>query len=321
VTGRSVDSSICVIGEALVDVVRMPGGEVRAHPGGSPANVAVGLARLGVDVELLTRFGDDEYGNLISAHLASNAVRVSGGMDASPTSVAEASIDASGKASYDFRIVWTLSEQPAHEPALTFPARCIHTGSIAATLQSGADTVHRLITRSQQTATISYDPNCRPSLMGAPETARPDIEAFVALADVVKASDEDIAWLYPGQTVAKVARHWLDMGPALVVITRGADGHYSLSRSGVIESDTPAVTVADTVGAGDSFMAALLAGLLRRDLLGADRRSALRSIAGAHVSGLLAEAGAAAAITCSRPGADPPTRQDLADYLAAGGVA
>jgi fructokinase len=319
VTGRSVDPSVCVIGEALVDVVRMPGGEVRAHPGGSPANVAVGLARLGVDVELLTRFGADEYGNLISAHLASNAVRVTGGTDASPTSVAEASIDGSGKASYDFRILWNLRDQLAQEPARRFPPRCVHTGSIAATLQPGAATVHRLITRSQQAATISYDPNCRPSLMSAPETARLDIEVFIALADVVKASDEDIAWLYPGQTVGQVARQWLDMGPALVVITRGADGHYGLARSGVIERDTPAVTVADTVGAGDSFMAALLAGLLRRDLLGADRRSELRSIGGAHVSGLMAEAGAAAAITCSRAGADPPTHQDLADYLASGG--
>ena len=149
--------------------------------------------------------------------------------------------------------------------------------------------------------------------MGPPAEVLAVVHELLAVADVVKASDEDVAWLEPDKTPEEVAASWLSHGPALVVITRGGDGALASGRaSGAVSRPGVAVDVVDTVGAGDSFMSALLAGLARRDLLGADRREALRSLTAADVGALLDEAVAASAITCSRAGADPPYSRELA---------
>jgi fructokinase len=316
-TSRERAATVVVVGEALVDVVSS-GGQVNAYPGGSPANVAVGLARLDLTVGLLTRLGRDTYGELIAGHLRRNKVRLINPPDSAATSVAQVSIDAGGAATYTFGINWDLAgtADDALEAAL-----CVHTGSIAATLAPGARTVHGLIQRAQPAATISYDPNCRPSLMGEPAQARRQAEALVALSDIVKASDEDLGWLYPGQDHHAVAAAWLALGPSMIVITRGADGAWGLARAGTAQIPVPPTTVADTVGAGDSFMAAMLAGLARRDLLGAHRRPALRAIQAGVLGELLAAAAAAAAVTCSRPGADPPTADELSLTAGAGRAA
>jgi fructokinase len=128
----------------------------------------------------------------------------------------------------------------------------------------------------------------------------------------VKASDEDLAWLYPGADLAEVQRRWLALGPALVVVTRGGDGADALSAAGRTWVPAPRTEVADTIGAGDSFMAGLLAALSDRGLLGAGRRDALRELAASDVREVVGFAAACAAITVSRPGADPPTRERLA---------
>ena len=240
-----------VIGEALVDVVVRQDGSTDAHPGGSPANVAIGLGRLGRDVELLAYLADDANGSLVLEHLAASQVGLAtGSLDAPRTSVATARLDASGAASYEFDLTWAVSTSAAPRPR----PLVVHTGSIAAVLSPGAESVARIVSELRPHATVTYDPNARPTLMGDPGAARTTIEKMVALADVVKVSDEDLEWLSDGE-VDSVARGWLALGPALVVVTRGGSGATAfLSDGRELFVAAPRVEVADTVGAGDSFM-------------------------------------------------------------------
>jgi fructokinase len=303
----STPSSVLVVGEALVDVVRRDGEDI-AHPGGSPLNVAVGLQRLDVPATLHSTFGADPHGVAIARHLEASGVAVTPStVSDRVTSVALAAIDATGAATYTFSIDWDPADLEV--PDGTFDA--VHTGSIAAALEPGATIVEALLTRLRPTTTISFDPNVRPQLMGEPAGARARIEHLVTLADVVKASDEDIAWLYPDVPFADVIEAWRESGPALVVVTRGGDGADAVTETGAVHVDAPKTTVADTIGAGDSFMAGLLAALDDRGLLGGLHRDSLRAMDAATARDVVAFAARCAAITVSRPGADPPTRAEL----------
>jgi fructokinase len=306
-----------VVGEALVDLVGQRGGRtLAAHPGGSPANVALGLGRLGVTVTLKTRLGRDSLGEMIRGHLEASGVRVDGGLDeGASTSLAIATL-AAGIASYDFRIEWDVGDLSP----LPVETRCLHTGSLATALAPGKNSVVDLIQREHERGrvTISYDPNVRPALLGEPARARPDIERLVTLSDVVKVSDEDLRWLYPDRSDEEVAQDWLALGPALVVVTRGGAGVYAVAADVELRRDAVAIDLVDTVGAGDSFTSGLLDGLHRADLVGAARRDALAGIDRATLESVVEEAALIAAITCSRPGADPPTRAELDAALAAG---
>ena len=306
-----------VVGEALVDLVGQRGGRtLAAHPGGSPANVALGLGRLGVTVTLKTRLGRDSLGEMIRGHLEASGVRVDGGLDEGvSTSLAIATL-AAGVASYDFRIEWDVGDLSP----LPVETRCLHTGSLATALAPGKDSVVDLIQREHERGrvTISYDPNVRPALLGEPARARPDIERLVTLSDVVKVSDEDLRWLYPDRSDEEVAQDWLALGPALVVVTRGGAGVYAVAADVELRRDAVPIDLVDTVGAGDSFTSGLLDGLHRADLVGAARRDALAGIDRATLESVVEEAALIAAITCSRPGADPPTRAELDAALAAG---
>lgn len=299
-----------VVGEALVDLVGQRGGRTfTALPGGSPANVALGLARLGVPVTLTTRLGRDEFGEMVASHLEASGVAVDTGPDPrGGTSLAIATL-AAGVASYDFRIEW----DPGSLPPLPVEAVCLHTGSLATVLPPGDEAVVELVRRERERGrvTVSYDPNVRPALVGDAERARAGIEALVALSDVVKVSDEDLNWLYPQEQDDDVARRWLATGPALVVVTRGGAGVYAVTHQ--LEVHTPAVPVdlVDTVGAGDSFTSGLLEGLGRADLVGAERRDAMASTDEPTLASIVQRASLIAAITCSRPGADPPTRSEV----------
>lgn len=299
-----------VVGEALVDVVRRSDGSLAEHPGGSPANVALGLGRLGRGVDLLTWFGADDRGALLRRHLERSQVTVAPGSDSAPrTSVAEATLDDAGAATYTFDVTW---EVPAIWTAPPTAPLVVHTGSIAAVLEPGAADVLRILEAHRDSATITYDPNLRPSLMPPAEATRPVVERLVALADVVKVSDEDLAWLEPDEHPLDVARRWADAGPALVVVTRGGQGATALTQGHEVDVAAPPVTVADTVGAGDSFMAGLVDGLWDAGLLGADGRAALRRVDEVTLRSVLSRCAEIAAITVSRPGADPPTAAELA---------
>lgn len=301
-----------VVGEALVDVVLRPGADPAEHPGGSPANVAIGLGRLGRRVDLLTWLADDAHGDLVREHLAGSDVHVLAG-DRGPerTPVARAHLDAEGAATYEFDLTWDLPDR--WDEGEDAPV-VVHTGSIATVIAPGGEAVARLLADRRDGSTITYDPNLRPALMGSPEETLPVVERLVALADVVKVSDEDLAWLHPGVAPAEIARDWLGRGPALVVVTLGGEGALAITAAGdEVLVEAPRVQVADTVGAGDSFMGALIDGLWSADLLGADRREALRAIDRPAVERVLVRCARVAAITVSRPGANPPTSADLGE--------
>ncbi|MFE6748349.1 carbohydrate kinase [Kitasatospora purpeofusca] len=296
-----------VIGECVADVVRTDGAPDVVHPGGSPANVAYGLARLGEPVALLTQLADDPYGRLIRAHLESagvgllagaevtEAAEVPGAADAPRTPSAVVRLDGQGRAQYAFDIGWTLA--PVELP---FRPGHLHIGSIAAVTGPGAAAVLALVERWRGAAGVSYDPNVRPALMGEHAEAVRRVERCAALADLVKASDEDLAWLYPGRDPEEVARHWLGLGPTTVAVTRGPAGAFALTADGRrAEAAARTVEVADTVGAGDAFTAALLHA----------RRT------GAGLDAALARATAAATLTVTRPGANPPDAAELASVL------
>jgi fructokinase len=298
---------VLVVGEALVDVVHRADGVAEELPGGSPANVALALGRLGTDVELLTDLGDDDHGRSVGAWLAAGGVRVRGvERPGRRTSTAVAHLGTDGSATYEFDLAW----DPPTDVALD-GVDVVHAGSIAAVLEPGAATVADLLRRARATATVTYDPNARPAIMRDSAATVPVVEGIVASADVVKVSDEDLAWLHPHRDPYDVLEAWRRLGPAVVVLTRGADGAVALTAAGRTEIAAPVVDVVDTVGAGDTFMAALVDGLRALGLTGAARREALRAVSAPTLRPVLARAARAAAITVARPGADPPTGHEL----------
>jgi fructokinase len=314
---------VAVVGEALLDLV--PAGRAglfEAAPGGSPANVAVGLARLGVPVRLLARIADDPHGRRIRAHLTGNGVNLSHTVRAQePTSLAIVALGEGGVPEYDFRIQGTADWQWRDaELAGVLDGRLValHAGSLALTMPPGAEVLARLVRRARQHVTVSYDPNCRPQLMGGPDTLRPRVEALVEAADLVKVSAEDLAWLLPGQPPVQVATAWRTRGPAIVVVTLGPGGVVAASADGMVHRPGRPVAVVDTVGAGDAFTSGLLAGLHRRHLLGAHRRADLATVDRGTLAAVLDEAVLVAALTCTRRGADPPSAAELRGRIPSG---
>ncbi|MFC9334024.1 MULTISPECIES: carbohydrate kinase family protein [unclassified Arthrobacter] len=294
---RTATAEVIVVGEALVDVVASPDGTVE-HPGGSPSNVAYGLGLLGIRTALLTSIGDDDRGQAIEAHLQRAGVALlPGSRTPGRTATATATLAADGSATYDFDIRWDLPQAaPASLP------KVLHTGSIATFLAPGAAAVRTLLERAHRECLVTYDPNVRPALLGSQAEARTMFEELVPLTDVVKLSDEDSRWLYPGRQLEDAAARILELGAGLAVVTRGSEG--SLLATPELQLEVPAVrsTVADTIGAGDSYMAALIYGLLAR---GSD------GLAPAVLETLGRTASKAAAITVGRPGANPPTVAEL----------
>lgn len=299
-----------VVGEALIDAVERAGRPAQEHVGGSPANVAFGLAALGHDVCLATWIGDDDRGRRIADRCREVGSELLEGSDgADRTSVARAVLDDSGAASYDFDITWRLPRIPGLQRFAH-----VHTGSIAAVLEPGGSQVVDVVRRARPTATVSYDPNVRPSLMGSPDDVRARVETLVGLADVVKASDEDLAWLYPDRYIPDVLRHWGGLGASLTVVTRGSKGAlYALHQAGSVGTcEVRATEVADTVGAGDSFMAGLLSGLLDAGLLGGrDARTELAAATLNDVRPAIERAVTTGGLTVGRAGAYAPLRSEI----------
>ena len=302
--------TVLVVGESLVDVVERAGGLVDRHAGGSPANVAVGLARLGHEVTLATRIGRDADGALLLRHLEADGVRLAPGsvVDAR-TSTATAVLDEHGSATYRFDLDWQLP------PVDLSGVRHVHAGSIGAALPPGCTAVRAVLDAAAAAGIpTSYDPNLRPGLIGPADQERPGVERLVRTVDVVKASEDDLVWLDAGsgQDVDPVAtaRRWASVGPRLVVLTRGSAGALAWLRGadGPLALPASPVEVVDTVGAGDAFMAGLLSGLLDARLLAG---APSREWSADDVRPALQRALAASALTCARPGADPPRRDEL----------
>jgi len=294
-----------VIGEALIDIVEHRFGV--EHVGGSPLNVAVGLARLGRDVDFLTHIADDEHGLRIADYVESSGARlVPGSNSARRTPTAVATIAADGSAAYTFDLEWQLSGTAEVAPPLF-----VHTGSIAAVREPGCLAVAALLDAYHTSATVTFDPNVRPSLIADVDSARARIAHIVERSDIVKVSDEDLSWLDPDHAPQRTARSWLAAGPAIVVLTMGERGALAFCAAGEARVAARPVRVVDTVGAGDAFMVGLLDALWELDLLGAVRRPVLRRIGLDALTAALEAAGLTAALTIARAGADLPDRAAL----------
>lgn len=305
-------SRALVIGEALIDVVESDGRVSGEYVGGSPLNVAVGLARLGRGVDFLTHIANDDRGKRIVEYVESSGVQlVSGSTSGTRTPTAMATLDAAGSAHYTFDIDWQL----AGTPEVATPM-LVHTGSIATVLEPGCRATAALLDAYRMSATISFDPNVRPDVIRDDDIARGRIDRLVERADIVKVSEDDLRWLDPRHSPEQIARAWLEVGPSIIVVTSGARGAFAVCRAGLVSVPARAVQVVDTVGAGDAFMSGLLDALWSLGLLGADRRRDLAAIGVGALEGVLEAAALSAALTVARAGADLP---DLAARDAAQG--
>jgi fructokinase len=297
-------SRVTVVGEALVDLLWRTGErEVRAVPGGSPANVAVGLHRLERPVTLVTAWGDDAPGELVRSHLAETGVTVRRAPTAPPgrTIVALAYLDRDGGARYDFLAAWDPLDLPVPEDTTV-----LHTGSLATIVEPGASRVLDLCREQRRRGrTVVADLNVRPAVQPDPDAYRAAVRRLAEVADVLKASDEDLAWLYPGLAPANAAKRLLAHGPRLAVVTLGAEGALAVTAGRVVRVGARPIEVADTVGAGDAFQSALL------DAIAAHGGPPTE---GDQLASVLARCTAAAALTCTRTGADPPSRAELESW-------
>jgi fructokinase len=295
---------IVVVGEALIDVVVDAEGGTSETPGGSPLNVAVGLARLGVPARLVTQIGHDSRGSLLVRHLESSGAVVSAHPTSTGrTSVATAHLDPAGAARYDFDLEWSL-------PPQDLPAtHLLQVGSLGALLDPGSTAVLDLVEQAlARGVPVSYDVNLRESFVDDRERVQRLVTGLATRCTVVKLSDEDAAALDPGRDPIEVARSLLGgEHTRLVLLTAGAEGATALAQGVEVSARPRPVEVVDTVGAGDAFMAATLAQLHE---IGAYR--APRSTPTAKdLERILRGAGEVAAITCERRGANPPRREEL----------
>ncbi|GAA3974620.1 carbohydrate kinase [Thermobifida alba] len=309
---------ITVVGEALIDLISAESGTYRSAPGGAPANTAVALARLGVESSLLARISTDRFGRQLRAYVGSRGVSTRDLVTAEqPTTLAIAALDETGRADYDFYVRGTADWQwrPEELPdPLADDVVALHVGSLAMAMPPGAAVLEEWVARQRGRVVVSYDPNIRPALAGSPAAARERVERQVALADLVKVSDEDVYWLFGHDGAAdpalllEAARSWLRRGPVLVAVTCGGEQTLVVVRG---REDRPLsvapepVEVVDSVGAGDAFCAGLLDALGQAGALGAGGRERLAALTDAQLAVCVAHAHRVAAHTCRRVGADP----------------
>lgn len=297
---------MAVIGETLVDVIRRFDGGVSSRPGGSAANVALTLGRLGHRPRLITCLGADESGLRLRDRLHASDVHVTSvGGATRHTSTATALLDADGSATYEFDVAW----EPDIE--LTPGVELVHTGSLGTLLDPGAHAVRAAVREHRSTSTITYDPNVRPDLVTDWTLARESVEGWVRLADIVKVSDEDLRWLYPDDDPVDVIADWQASGPPLVVLTTGARGATAVSAAGTVTTEGHRVVVVDTVGAGDAFAGSFIGQIVQAGLAGARHRGRLRTLDREVLRSMLRRSCEVAALTVTREGADPPWSHEL----------
>ena len=331
-----------VVGECLVDLAPASTGspadrtastgkvgawarQLVAMPGGGPANIAVGLVRLGVPTAFAGRFSRAGFGPWLRSYLVANGLDLAFSVDADEdATLALVTLDGQGRASYTFYgpgtadWQWDATELPdltAAAPA-DLGISAVHTGSIALTLEPGAGVLAKWLAglRRDNRVLVSFDPNMRPSLVGDLSAYRERLPGVISSSHIVKASDEDVEVLYPGATAAEIAHRWLSEGVYLVVITEGALGGTAFHQNGArAHVAPPPIEVVDTIGAGDSFSAGLLAYLAKNRFL---EPAALTTLGEGDLHHAIAQAVSASALTCTRPGADPPTEQELARFMA-----
>lgn len=305
---------IAVVGEALIDLVVDETGEVVARPGGGPFNTARTLGRLGLETTFLGRLSGDGFGRVLRARLAADGVALGvPALPGRPSTLAVADLDEGGSASYNFYLTGTAAaalDAPALAAALPTGVTAVHVGALGLVMEPvGGAVEHLIATGLPPDVLVMVDPNCRPSAIGDRDAYLERIERILRRADVVKASVDDLAYLRPGVPADVAATTLPGDKPALVLVTDGprpARAFLPGGDGGVISVEVPRVTVADTIGAGDAFGGGFLAwwsasGLGRKELGSAEPvRAALRAAA------------EVAALTCTKPGAEPPLLSEVA---------
>jgi len=297
--------SIWVCGEVLIDV--LPTGPI---VGGGPANTAKALARLGHDVQFVSGISVDAYGQMAQKELERDGVDLSLAHESSkPTSTATVKLDSSGSATYTFLIdgtaTFNFSPSWLPDPERLKPS-VLHIGTLATVVEPGASVLFDWAIKCAEFAPIVFDPNVRPSFLGDREKYCQAVEKWVAISSVVKLSDEDIAWLFPNETMDEVAHRWLARETSLVVITRAAKGIIGYTQGASEEVEGVRVDVVDTVGAGDTVGAILVEGIVKHSVAG---------LVGHTLNSVLHRAAVAAGITVSRAGAQPPRLHELVEAL------
>ncbi|MEO0023600.1 MAG: hypothetical protein RL196_41 [Actinomycetota bacterium] len=328
---------ILVIGEALIDLIenRYQAGAFNAIVGGANANVSIALARRGTPQQFLARLSSDRFGKIIRERLQTNGVGLDHAIDAAElTTLAVVSIDSQGVPSYAFYVNgtadwgWTPAELPTDVDLENLHAKAIQFGCLTMAMAPGNAVIEDWARShfNQQSVTISHDINMRPALGFDRETERIRVERVNEISHIIKASDEDIEWLYdldandsatPAR-IDQIAAQWVAGTSRIVFVTRGGSG-VSVYRDGGVRFDVASrkINVVDTVGAGDTFCANLLGQLYDADALGADPFDRLANLSNDTLATFVHVAGVAASITCERAGCEPPTLEDLNTVLAA----
>jgi fructokinase len=307
---------IVVAGEALIDLID-DGGAFRPHPGGGPFNMAVALGCLGAPVGFLGRLSNDRFGQLLAARFAESGVDaryVLRGRAPTPLAVVHDLPD--GDHEFTFYLAETAYAQldEADLPQFGPEVTTLSAGTLALATDPPGGALEALLEREAQHRLIVIDPNVRPDVFGDPQAYRHRLARWAGFAHVVKLSDEDAEWLYPGQSLETVLDALLERGVRLAVVTRGAEGALAKTRAGRAVVGTPGVDVVDSVGAGDAFGAGLLRWLWANDRLAAE---AVGSLGDEDLAEGLGFAAAVGALQCSRAGAAPSTLAEVEAFVVA----
>ena len=298
--------TIWVCGEVLIDLIPGADGVRIGHVGGGPANTAKALARLGQDVQFIDGISTDADGVAARKELLEDEVKLDLALTSDkPTCLAIVSLASNGSASYEFKIAGTatfdFSLDWLPDPARYKP-NVLHIGTLATVIAPGADVLYDWALRVAEFAPIVFDPNIRPAVLADRDLYEAAVEKWAAISSVIKVSDDDLAWLYPDQNYANVTARWISDGAALVVVTRGAEGIVGFTSEGSVQVEGAKITVADSVGAGDTVGAIIVEAMIEEGIL---------ALTGDVLRTTLHRAAVAAGITCSRKGAQPPYKHEL----------
>jgi len=303
---------ITVIGEALVDIIVDPQGNVTSVVGGAPLNTARTCARLGIDTTFLGGVSSDAFGGRIMRLLVDDGVTYARGNQVhEPTTLAIAQIDEHGAATYRFMMEGTSAAAVNPEQALAAvgaDCRVVHAGTLGLVLQPLADATRAVVAASPDDRIVMIDPNCRPSVMTTSDVFRSTLDAVLARADIVKVSGDDLEFMFPGIDLLEAARQLQSQSGAVVLFTDGARAVRVINGADEVVIDVPRVPVIDTVGAGDSFSGGFLAEWMDRGQTRNDIRDTDKIVSAARYG--IAVAG----VTCQRLGADPPRTGEVPGY-------
>jgi fructokinase len=300
-----LSDQVWVVGEVLIDLIPDTDQHL-AVVGGGPANTAKALAKLGVKTHFIDGISNDEYGQIAKAELISSNVLLDYSQYSNkPTSTAKVTLSKSGGATYEFMIedtaTFDFSDLWLPDPQGLKPS-ILHIGTLATVIEPGASVLFEWAQRVAHVAPIVFDPNIRPAVLGNRDEYVKKVEKWVAISSAVKVSDEDLNWLYPGKEINEIMNQWLELGVELVVVTLGDKGITAYRENEQISVDAVKVVVADTVGAGDTVGAVLVEAIVKNGL---DR------LTGEVLKSMLNRATKAAAITVSRTGANPPSKEEI----------